>query len=70
MLGSAEVLAALFAGADVTAAAFARFLGIVTLGNAIGGVVFVGIVKYAHASVARGGLRDPSTWRAPGGRRP
>jgi formate/nitrite transporter FocA (FNT family) len=64
ILGSGEVLAAILAGADISTMAFARFLAITTLGNAIGGVVFVAIVKYAHASVVRSGLRE---WPPPRG---
>lgn len=66
ILGSVEVLSALFAGADVGLADYGRFLVLATAGNAVGGVFFVAIVKYAHASIIRGGLRDPGRWRPPG----
>jgi len=48
--GSAEVLPAVLAGAGVSLADFGRFLLWATLGNAFGGVVFVGILKYAHVA--------------------
>jgi formate/nitrite transporter FocA (FNT family) len=54
ILGTAEILAARFSGAEVGLLPFLRFLGLSTAGNAVGGVVFVGVVKYAHASVVRG----------------
>ncbi len=50
--GTAEVLAGLFAGQGITLADFGRFLGLATLGNVIGGVVFVAILKFAHATQA------------------
>ncbi|HEV7519298.1 MAG TPA: formate/nitrite transporter family protein [Thermoanaerobaculia bacterium] len=52
--GTVEVLAGLFSGQGITLADFARFLSISTLGNMIGGVVFVAILKFAHATQARG----------------
>jgi formate/nitrite transporter FocA (FNT family) len=50
--GTVEVLAGAFSGQGITLADFGRFLGIVTLGNMIGGVVFVAILKFAHATQA------------------
>lgn len=47
--GTVEVLMGLFAGAGVGWVDFGGFLVWTTLGNAIGGVVFV-LVKYGHAS--------------------
>jgi formate/nitrite transporter FocA (FNT family) len=47
--GASEVLAAVYAGQGVTLAGWARFLLWATLGNAIGGLVFVAIIKYSHA---------------------
>jgi formate/nitrite transporter FocA (FNT family) len=44
-----EVLAGVFASPDITFAEFASFLLFTTVGNAIGGVVFVAIIKYGHA---------------------
>ncbi|MCA9514363.1 MAG: formate/nitrite transporter family protein, partial [Myxococcales bacterium] len=52
IVGACEVFTALIAGADVTVSEAARFLGWATLGNAVGGVLFVGVVKYGHASRA------------------
>lgn len=49
IVGSIEVLVAVFAGMAAPAE-FLRFLLLATLGNAIGGTVFVGLLKYAHAS--------------------
>ncbi len=48
--GTVEVLMGLFAGAGVAWLSFSGFLAWTTLGNAIGGVVFLGLVKYGHAS--------------------
>lgn len=48
ILGSIEVLAGLFAGQNVTAADFAKFLFWSTLGNAIGGSCFVALIKYSQ----------------------
>jgi formate-nitrite transporter family protein len=50
VVASAEVLAGVFAGQGLTAGDFGRFLGWTTLGNAVGGVVFVALLKYGHAS--------------------
>ncbi|HEY2157785.1 MAG TPA: formate/nitrite transporter family protein [Isosphaeraceae bacterium] len=49
ILGSAEVLAGVFAGQGVTPADFGRFLLWATLGNIVGGVVFVALLKYGLA---------------------
>jgi formate-nitrite transporter family protein len=48
--GTTEVLAGVFAGQGITMADFGRFLAVTTLGNVIGGVVFVAILKFAHAT--------------------
>jgi len=50
--GSVEVLFGVFSGA-VAPAGYARFLGLSTAGNLLGGVVFVSLLKYGH--VVRGG---------------
>jgi formate/nitrite transporter FocA (FNT family) len=47
--GSVEVLAGVFAGQGVTAADFGHFLLWTTLGNAVGGPLFVAAIKYGHA---------------------
>ena len=46
--GSAEVLAGVFSGQGATAGDFLHFLSASTLGNAIGGIVFVAVIKYGH----------------------
>jgi formate-nitrite transporter family protein len=47
--GSAEVLAGVFSGQGATAGDFLHFLSASTLGNAVGGIVFVAVIKYGHA---------------------
>jgi formate/nitrite transporter FocA (FNT family) len=49
ILGSCEVLAAVFARQDVTLAQFGHFLLWATLGNIVGGTLFVALIKYGHA---------------------
>lgn len=49
VVGSAEVLAGLFADQGVTAADYGRFLLWTTLGNAVGGSFFVAFIKYSLA---------------------
>ena len=49
IVGTVEVLAGVFAGQGVTMADYARFLLWSTVGNAIGGVIFVALIKYSHA---------------------
>jgi formate/nitrite transporter FocA (FNT family) len=49
VLGAVEVLAGAFAGQGITTADVGRFLLWATLGNAVGGTVFVGVIKYGHA---------------------
>lgn len=48
IVGSVEVLAGLFAGQEITLADFGHFLLWATIGNSIGGVVFVALIKYGH----------------------
>lgn len=48
IVGTVEVLAGLFANQGVTFGDFGHFLLWTTLGNSIGGVVFVGLIKYGH----------------------
>lgn len=50
IVGSVEVLGGVFAGAGTTWADFARFLLWTTLGNIVGGVALVAVVKHSHAS--------------------
>ena len=49
IVGTVEVLSGVFAGLGVTMADYAHFLLWSTLGNAIGGVIFVALIKYSHA---------------------
>jgi formate/nitrite transporter FocA (FNT family) len=51
--GNVEVLFGLFVSPTVSVLDYARFLALSTAGNAVGGVVFVGLLKYGH--VVRGG---------------
>ena len=46
--GNIEMLAALLGTGTVGPLAYVRFLLIVTIGNAIGGIVFVALLKYGH----------------------
>lgn len=50
--GTVEVLAGIFAGGPIGGADFLHFLVWTTLGNAIGGVVFVALIKYGHVMQA------------------
>lgn len=56
IVGTVEVLAAVFARQGVTLGDFGHFLLWTTLGNATGGIVFVALIKYGHAS--RASLRE------------
>ncbi|WP_254534721.1 formate/nitrite transporter family protein [Halomarina litorea] len=46
--GNIEVVAGMLAGADVSLAQWAQFLGVTTVGNVVGGVVFVTLLNYSH----------------------
>ena len=48
--GSVEVLAGIFAGQDLTIADYGKFLLWTTLGNVLGGVFFVAVIKYGYAT--------------------
>jgi formate/nitrite transporter FocA (FNT family) len=50
IVGATEVLAGIFTRQGVTFADFGRFMLWATLGNAVGGIVFVAVLKYSHAS--------------------
>lgn len=50
--GSVEVLSAVFLDEGVSWAEYLKFLGASTLGNAIGGVVFVALIKHGHLAYA------------------
>jgi len=49
VLGTVEVLSAVFARQGIGGWDFGRFLVWATLGNAVGGSVFVALIKYGHA---------------------
>ncbi len=49
IVGSGELVAGMVAGADLAWSDAGRFLAFATLGNALGGTFFVGVIKYAHA---------------------
>lgn len=51
--GNIEVLLGVLVSPSITLANYAGFLALATVGNAIGGTVFVGLIKYA--TVARSG---------------
>jgi formate/nitrite transporter FocA (FNT family) len=51
IVGSVEVLAGIIAGQGVTLGDYGFFLGWTTLGNALGGVFFVALLKFSHASI-------------------
>lgn len=50
--GSVEVLMGVFA-AEVPVTSYLRFLALATVGNAVGGIVFVAVLKFSH--IARSG---------------
>ena len=49
IVGTGEVLLDVFAGRGITASEFLEFLVLATVGNGIGGVVFVALLKYGHS---------------------
>ncbi|MBC7507247.1 MAG: formate/nitrite transporter family protein, partial [Ferruginibacter sp.] len=50
IVGSIEIFMAYFANANnISGLEFLKFQGLATLGNIIGGVVMVALVKYAHS---------------------
>lgn len=50
IVGTVEVLAGQVLGLRIPWLEIARFMAIAAVGNAVGGVIFVAIVKYAHAT--------------------
>ncbi|MFB6165274.1 MAG: formate/nitrite transporter family protein [Haloarculaceae archaeon] len=62
--GTIEVLFGVFSG-HVSVAAYLRFLVLSTIGNVVGGTVFVGLLKYGHAT--QGGKEEGSKPRNPAG---
>ena len=59
ILGSGEVLANIFAGQGLTVRDYGYFLLWSVVGNAIGGVVFVALLKYSHV-IHRGEEPEPT----------
>lgn len=55
IVGSVEVLAGLFAGQGISWADYGHFLFWSTVGNAAGGVIFVSLIKYGHATRQKAG---------------
>ncbi|HZZ29813.1 MAG TPA: formate/nitrite transporter family protein [Pirellulales bacterium] len=54
VLGSVEVLGGYFAGGQTTLAQYGYFLLCTTIGNALGGVFFVAVLKNGHAAPEKG----------------
>jgi len=52
ILGTTEVLSAMVLAGNVSIGAFGTFLLFTTLGNVIGGGVFVGLLNYGHIALA------------------
>jgi formate/nitrite transporter FocA (FNT family) len=52
VVGTTEVLAGFFADQGITLLDFGRFLLFTTVGNALGGFIFVALIKYGHAKHA------------------
>lgn len=50
--GSIEVLMAVFSGAGFTLRDYARFAALAVFGNAVGGVVFVALLKFGHVQAS------------------
>jgi len=46
--GNIEVIAGMLAGADISLLQWAQFLALTTVGNIVGGVVFVALLNYSH----------------------
>jgi len=52
ILGTTEVLSAMFLGQGVTLGEYGRFILWTTSGNIVGGAVFVGLLNYGHIALA------------------
>lgn len=57
ILGTVEVLAGVLTGAGPSIGEFLRFVLLATVGNAVGGTVFVALLKYSHS--VRGTRLEP-----------
>jgi formate/nitrite transporter FocA (FNT family) len=53
IVGSIEVFSGLLVSSEVRIGDYLHFQGWATLGNAIGGVVFVALVKYSHIKASK-----------------
>lgn len=60
IVGTVEVLAGLFADQGITLSHFGHFLLWTTIGNSIGGVFFVAVIKYGHVVRSDSGKEDIS----------
>jgi formate/nitrite transporter FocA (FNT family) len=56
--GTTEVLMGLFAGQGITLADYGHFLLWTTIGNSLGGVFFVAVIKYSHVIRSSGEKED------------
>ena len=65
ILGTTEVLSAMLLGQGVGVPDFGRFLLWTTVGNVVGGSVFVGLLNYGHVALA--GERQDVEFEAGGG---
>ncbi|HWB11519.1 MAG TPA: hypothetical protein VG826_19975 [Pirellulales bacterium] len=54
IVGAGEVMSDVFAGGRTTWSEFASFLAIITLGNGLGGTIFVALPKYGHSTRTAG----------------
>lgn len=69
IVGSAEVLVAVFARQGVTLSGYGVFLAWATAGNIVGGVFFVGLLKYSHIMRVGEGKAPVHLEDMPGGER-
>ncbi|MCB8945079.1 MAG: formate/nitrite transporter family protein [Ardenticatenaceae bacterium] len=66
IVGSAEVLAGIFAGQGPSWAGFFHFLLWTTIGNSIGGVFLVAVIKYGHVIRTEKEVEDVELAEPPG----
>lgn len=57
--GNIEILLGLFGTSTINLAEYGRFLTVATIGNAVGGTIFVALLKYSH--IIRGSDRRGTT---------
>ena len=65
IVGTVEVLAGVFVSDKLTLADYGHFILWTTLGNVLGGVVFVALIKYGHASRAADKAAPPTVGAPP-----